>query len=192
MPFSFLEVTMRERIEDGNLVVRAFGSDDVSALHGAVCKSIDEVAPYETWCHAGYTLEEAVEYVGWWIDAREKGMAFYYAVEDAPSGLLLGAAGLSAYSSEHKHAMLGYWIRSSWTRRGIATRAASLVCRAGFEDLGLIRISIMVPSSNRASRRVAEKLGATREGVLRHELVLPAGPADVIAYGLLPEELSQR
>jgi len=183
---------MKERIVDGNLVVRAFASDHVGALHGAVCESIDEVAPYETWCHAGYTSEEATEHVGWWIEAREKEAAFYYAVEDAPSGLLLGAAGLSAYSCEHKHAMLGYWIRSSWTRRGIATRAASLVCRAGFEDLGLIRISIMVPSGNRASRRVAEKLGAIKEGVLRRELVLPEGPVDVIVYGLLPEELSMQ
>jgi ribosomal-protein-serine acetyltransferase len=181
---------VRNPMDDGDVVVRSFRTDDVRALHDAVSESIDDVAPYETWCHAGYAEEEAAEYVGWWIDARTRGIAFYYAVEDARTGLLLGAAGLSDYSSEHKHAMLGYWIRSSRTRQGIGTHAAALVCRAGFEDLGLIRIGIMVPASNRASRRVAEKLGAIQEGVLRRKLVLPAGPADVIAYGLLPEELA--
>jgi len=181
---------MRERLEAENVVVRSFGPKDAEPLHAAVCESVDEVAPYETWCHHGYTADEAAAYVGWWIEARTEKTAFYYAVEDARTGHLLGACGLSGYSAEHRRAMLGYWVRSSRTREGIATRAASLVCCAGFEDLGLIRISVMVPTENRASQRVAEKLGAVREGLLRRELVLPSGPADVIVYGLLSGELA--
>jgi len=177
-------------MEDGQIVVRAFRLDDAAALHGAVSESIAEVAPYETWCHSGYTAGEAAEYVNWWIETREKNCAFYYAVEDAANGQLLGACGLSGYSAEHRHAMLGYWIRTSQTGRGIATRAARLVCDAGLLDLGLIRIDIEVPTSNVASQRVAEKLGATREGVLRNKLILPAGPSDVVAYGLLAGEMS--
>ena len=183
---------MRERLEAENVVVRSFGPKDAEPLHAAVCESVDEVAPYETWCHHGYTADEAAAYVGWWIEARREKTAFYYAVEDARTGQLLGACGLSAYSAEHRHAMLGYWVRSSRTGEGIATRAASLVCRAGFEGLGLIRISVMVPTENRGSQRVAEKLGAVREGVLRCELILPAGPSDVIVYGLLSEDLATR
>ena len=180
---------MRERMEDERLVVRAFRADDVEPLYAAVRESIDEVAPYETWCHAGYTLDDAAQYVGWWNEAREQGTAYYYAVEDASSGLLLGACGLSGYSAEHRHATLGYWIRTSWTGRGIATHAARTVCAAGFADLDLVRIAILVPTRNSASRRVAEKLGAVKEGTLRSELILPSGPTDVIAYGLLPGEL---
>jgi ribosomal-protein-serine acetyltransferase len=176
---------MRDRLESGRLVVRAFRPEDTEPLYVAICESMDDVAPYETWCHPGYALSEAEEYVGWWIRARQKGAAFYYIVEDAATGLLLGVCGLSDYSKEHRHAMLGYWIRSSRTRRGVATEAAALVCHAGFADLDLIRISVMVPVSNPASLRVAEKLGAMREGVLRNELVLPAGPTDVVVFGLL-------
>jgi len=179
---------MRNRIEDAALNVRAFRTEDVHPLHAAVSESIAEVAPYETWCHAAYTVDDAAEYVGWWRTAWERGIAYYYAVEDRSSGELLGACGLSGYSAEHRHAMLGYWIRTSWTGRGVATRAARRVCTAGFVDLDLIRIGISVPIGNRASRRVAEKLGAVKEGVLRSGLILPAGPTDVMAYGLLPDE----
>jgi ribosomal-protein-serine acetyltransferase len=183
------EDDVRDRMEDGQIAVRAFRSDDAAPLHRAVGESITEVAPYETWCHSGYTADEAADYVGWWIDARERNRAFYYAVEEAASGQLLGACGLSDYSAEHRHAMLGYWIRTSRTGRGIATRAARLICTAGFADLGLIRIEIEVPTSNPASQRVAESLGAAREGVLRNKLILPAGPSDVVVYGLLAGEM---
>jgi len=180
---------MKERYAADHVIVRSFRPADAEHLHAAVRESIDEVAPYETWCHAGYTLDEASEYVDWWIEARERRMAYYYVVEDKKSEHFLGVCGLSDYSTEHRHAMLGYWIRTSWTGRGVATQAARRVCEAGFSDLDLIRISIMVPIGNPASGRVARKLGATQEGLLRSELILPAGPTNVIAYGLLAGEL---
>jgi len=50
-------------------------------------------------------------------------------------------------------------------------------------------VSIGVPVANAASHRVAAKLGAVREGVLRQELVLPSGPSDVVLYSILRGEL---
>jgi RimJ/RimL family protein N-acetyltransferase len=67
-------------------------------------------------------------------------------------------------------ANVGYWVRTSRTGQGIATAAVRLVARFGFEDLGLRRLELLIAVHNVASRRVAEKVGATLEGVL------PAGP----------------
>ena len=180
---------MRVSHQTKDLRIRAYRPEDVKPLYDAVCESICEVAPYETWCHEGYTMEEASEYANWWIKAREQDFAFYYAVEDAVTGDFLGSCGLSGVSAEHRHASLGYWIRTSATGSGIATAAARLVAEAGFEDLGLIRIEIMVPVSNGASLRVAEKLGGIREGTLRSKLILPSGAADVAVFGLFPDSL---
>ena len=178
---------MRVSRDSKDLRIRAYRPEDAQPLYDAVCESISEVAPYETWCHEGYTMDEASEYVNWWIKAREQGFAFYYAVEDAATGDFLGSCGLSGYSAEHRHASLGYWIRTSATRRGIATASARLVARAGFEDLGLIRIEVMAPVGNAASLRVAEKLGGLREGTLRSKLILPSGATDVAVFGLFPD-----
>ncbi len=169
--------------------LRAYRPDDVDVLYDAVLESIPEVAPFETWCHPGFTREEAGEYVAWWIKTRERKVGFYYAIEDAASARFLGSCGISDVSGEHRHGMLGYWVRTSATRRGVATAAARLVVAAAFEDLDLLRVSVGVPITNIASHRVAEKLGATREGVLRQELVLPGGPSDVVLYSILAGEL---
>ncbi len=180
---------MREAMSSDRICVRAFRDTDVEPLFEAVSESIAEVAPFETWCHPGFTLDDAREYVEGWMVARERGVAYYSAVVDAALDRLLGACGISDYSREHRHAMLGYWVRTSETGRGVATMAARLVCETAFADLGLLRITIGVPAANVASHRVAEKLGAVREGVMRQELVLPSGPSDVVLYSLLPSEL---
>ena len=54
---------MQEQAEGKLIVVRAYCSEDVDPPFAAVTESIDELAKYETWCHPGYTREEAAEYV---------------------------------------------------------------------------------------------------------------------------------
>jgi len=43
----------------------------------------------------------------------------------------------------------------------------------------------VIAVGNSRSQRVAEKIGATREGVLRSRLVLPSGPSDAVMYSLV-------
>jgi ribosomal-protein-serine acetyltransferase len=39
------------------------------------------------------------------------------------------------------------------------------------------------------SQRVAEKIGATREGILRNRLTLGGKQVDAVMYSLIPEDL---
>ncbi|WP_062379676.1 GNAT family N-acetyltransferase [Demequina pelophila] len=68
-----------------------------------------------------------------------------------------------------RSAMLGYWIDRDLAGRALAPRAAAMICAHGF-DLGLHRIELATRPDNSASRRVAQKLGFTSEGVRRRYL----------------------
>jgi RimJ/RimL family protein N-acetyltransferase len=173
------EVMIGERVR-----LRPFCTGDAPAVQEAVAESGADLSRYETWAHAGFTLGDAEEYVGWWIGSRESGAAHYFAIED-PAGRLLGACGLSGIDRDHRCAGLGFWVRRSAAGRGVASEAARLVVRFAFEHLGLERVEVMAAVDNGASRRVAEKIGAQPEGVLRRRLVLHAGPTDVVLYSLL-------
>jgi len=173
---------MREKAEGRLVAVRAYRSEHIDPLFAAVTESVRELSPYETWCHPGFTHEEAAEYVHWWRHCWTKATAYYFAVEDRATGEFLGSCGLSDLLKEHRRAGLGFWIRSSRTGRGFATEAARLVGGLAFDDLGLQRVELETAVDNAASRRVVEKLGCSFEGVLHRRLQLPSGPADTAMY----------
>ena len=87
-------------------------------------------------------------------------------------------------------ANLGYWVRTSATGKGIASRATRLVAGFAFEELKLQRVEIMAAVGNIASQRVAEKAGAIREGVLRKRLLNDDRPLDAVLFSLIEEDLS--
>jgi ribosomal-protein-serine acetyltransferase len=63
------------------------------------------------------------------------------------------------------------------------------VARFGFNELKLNRIEIVVAVRNTASLRVAEKVGATREGVLRSRLVAHGQIHDAVMFSLIRGDL---
>jgi len=82
---------------------------------------------------------------------------------------------------------LGYFVRTSERGRGLAGDLSRLLVQFAFADLRLQRLEILVEPANAASLRVAEKLGAVREGVLRHRLLIHGTPRDAVMFSLLPD-----
>jgi RimJ/RimL family protein N-acetyltransferase len=144
------------------------------------------------WCHPNYSIEESTAYISSREAAWNQKSEFDFAILDVRTRRFLGGVGLNQFNRDHNFGNLGYWVRSSGTRRGVATAAARLAARLGFEDLGLERIEIVVAVGNVASEQVAEKLKATREGVLRNRLLLRERPHDARMFSLLPEDLLAR
>jgi len=177
-----------EAIPGEQVALRPFHPGDAAALLDAVVESGSTLSRYETWARPGFTLEDAQEYVDWWIVSRESGGAHYFAIE-GPEGRFLGACGLSGIDRANRCAGLGFWVRTSASGRGVASEAAGLVVRFGFEHLGLERVEVTAAVDNAASRRVAEKIGARFEGILRHRLVLEDAPTDAVLYAVLREDL---
>ena len=167
---------MPESIETGDLVLRRYRADEGAAIAGAVCESGRQLSRYETWAHAAFTEEEGRDYAAWWDRAWEESNARYFGIWR--NDRYLGSVGLSEISLEHRTAALGFWVRSAEAGRGVATAGATAVVEAGFEHLGLQRIEVMSAVDNVASLRVAEKIGARHEGILRKRQVLEGMPTD--------------
>ncbi len=97
----------------------------------------------------------------------------------------IGSIGLKTRAGNTRHsAALGYWLGAPFWGRGIMTAAAKAVTAYGFETLGLIRIYARVKTHNNASRRVLEKLGYRREGLLRRAALKQGVPVDYVLYAI--------
>ncbi|HEX8891487.1 MAG TPA: GNAT family protein, partial [Pyrinomonadaceae bacterium] len=66
--------------------------------------------------------------------------------------------------------------------------ATRLAARFALEELKLQRVEILAATGNHASQRVAEKAGATREGVLRKRLLVKGQAQDAVLYSLVSED----
>jgi len=106
-------------------------------------------------------------------------------------GEVAGGCGLNRFDQPNSRANLGYWLRTDRTGRGWATRATVLLARYGLTRLGLERVEILMSVENKASRRVAERAGATLEGTLRHRLLLHGVYHDAHLYALIRTEIAK-
>lgn len=85
-------------------------------------------------------------------------------------------------------ARVGYRLAPSHWGRGIASRAAGVVVRYGFETLALNRIEAGVNVANERSIRVLEKLGFQREGRLRQYRLARGAFYDSFMFSRLRED----
>lgn len=138
------------------------------------------------------TLQDERERITERIRSRSTGTAFSFVVIDLRDGCLLGRCGINHIAQEPAFANVGYWIRTSRRGQGIAPAAVRQVARFGFENVGLVRLELVIDVDNAASIRVAEKVGAILEGVLRNRVIgqgMAARPACM--YSLVPEDLAK-
>ena len=87
-----------------------------------------------------------------------------------------------------KIAEFGYWIRSDETSQGICTEAVGRLLREAFINMGYHKVTLRIAVGNDASDAVARKLGFTREGVLREELLIRGNWVDHSLWSLLDRE----
>jgi RimJ/RimL family protein N-acetyltransferase len=180
---------MQTEWTDGHIRIRPLREEDAAAYYEAALESIDTVAPWLSWLHEGYSQREAEDWIrGCTADWAET-VAYPFAILDADDRFLLGSCGLNHLNHTHYFANLWYWIRRSQAGYGYASAAVLLLARFGFLELHLQRIEIVVDVANTASMRVAEKVGASPEGLLRNRLLHNGRLTDAVMHSLLPEDL---
>ena len=172
-------------LNDGVVLLRPFQTADVEPLFAAARESLDALIPWMSWAHAEYSHKDVGEYVrivrGHW----DAGTYYALAITDARDGTMLGAASLSHIHPVYHFCNLGYWVRTSRRGQGLAPRAARLAAQFGLQQLGLIRVEVVVATGNAASLKVAEKSGAHREGILRDRITVREEVHDAVMFSFV-------
>jgi RimJ/RimL family protein N-acetyltransferase len=120
----------------------------------------------------------------------EREVALPFAQVDAASGR---AVGITTYRDvDERHRTLevgGTWLGRQWWRTAINTEAKLLILGHAFETLDANRVAIKTDIRNERSQTAIARLGAVREGVLRHQYVRRDGSLrDSVLYSIVPAE----
>jgi ribosomal-protein-serine acetyltransferase len=175
-------------MHDEYVAIRPFLPADAQAVFEAVQESRADVDPWLPDLGATRAISDVQTYIAQQPDAWASGDAYNFVILDHHTDRLLGGCGLTQIDHRHRLANMYYWVRTSHTKRGIATRGVRLLARFGFEALALARIEIVVPVRNTASIRVATKAGASREGILRSRVILHDVLHDAVMFSLVQHD----
>jgi RimJ/RimL family protein N-acetyltransferase len=176
-------------IQDNSVHLRRYREDDAAKVYEAVRESIHELKDWFEWAQDDYAINDSVAWLLAQDESWSDGEAYNFAITDPNTQMYLGGCLLNHIDRKDRFANLCYWVRSCWTDKGVATAASRLIATYGFENLALNRIEIVMAKSNEASMRVAEKLGAKREGALRRRICIRGTVHDAWMYSLIPSEL---
>jgi RimJ/RimL family protein N-acetyltransferase len=120
----------------------------------------------------------------------ERAVALPFAQIDATSGRAVGVTTYRDVDERNRTLEIGgTWIGRPWWRTAINTEAKLLFLGHAFEALGAHRVAIKTDIRNERSQAAIARLGAVREGVLRHQYVRRDGSLrDTVMYSIVPDE----
>jgi RimJ/RimL family protein N-acetyltransferase len=181
------------RIETPRLVLRCWEPDDAPLLKDAVDSSIEHLLPWMPWArYEPQSLDEKLQLLREFRGQFDLGEQYVYGILEPDESRALGGCGLHPRGGDGS-LEIGYWIRADAIGHGLATEAAAVLTRVGFEHFGLDRVDLGVDPENERSRKIPVKLGFVEEGLLRRRLPpkIDGGPRrDQLMFSLLAEELA--
>lgn len=116
------------------------------------------------------------------IEGRSLTVALFF------QGELVGLASLNRIDPVNRTTAIGYWIDEAAAGQGLVTRAVRRLIDLAFEHFPVDRVEIHCAPDNAPSCKIPERLGFTREAVLRRALRAHEFVDDRVIWGLLREE----
>jgi RimJ/RimL family protein N-acetyltransferase len=112
---------------------------------------------------------------------------------DTKSGELAGLTSFYEINPERRSVIIGStWLGERFQRTGINTEAKLMLLTYAFDTLGAVRVAWETDELNEQSQAAIERLGATREGLLRkHKPRKDGSWRNTVVYSVVDDEWPQ-
>jgi len=168
------------------IMVERINAERLRDMYAAILESRQELFAEDFIPSPGFAMEDLEGWTKAQDELWENDKQYFFQIIESTTSQVLGMAFLNHITRHYQMANLGYWVRTGRIGKGIATAAAKLVARSAFEQFGFQRLEIVVQVNNLPSLKVADKIGAVREGLLRNRLYLHGSPRDAYMHSLIP------
>ena len=109
-----------------------------------------------------------------WVDeALHAPAQLAFAIVESAKGKVVGSTRYLNIRPEHRSLEVGWtWLGQEWQRTGVNTKVKMLLLAHAFERLNCVRVEFKADLRNQRSQQALERIGATREGVLRNHMIV--------------------
>ena len=136
---------------------------------------------------------EAHAYIDAALKGRDDGHMLPFVVRDVASGAVIGTTRYHDIVPALERLEIGYtWYGKSWQRSHVNTTCKLLLLAHAFDTLGARLVGWRTDNFNFASQQAIERLGARKDGVLRHHALRRDGTVrDTVMYSLAAGEWAE-
>jgi RimJ/RimL family protein N-acetyltransferase len=133
---------------------------------------------------------DAATYIAAGLKGLDEGHMLPFVVRDVASGKIIGTTRYHDIVPAIERLEIGYtWYAKSWQRSHVNTTCKLLLMTHAFETLGAKLVGWRTDNYNFASQRAIERLGAKKDGMLRHHALRRDGTVrDTVMYSLAAGE----
>jgi N-acetyltransferase len=134
--------------------------------------------------------DQTAAYIAAALDGQEAGHMLPWVVRELQSGDIVGSTRYHDIVAVVDRVEIGYtWYAKRWQRTHVNTGCKLLLFQHGFETLGCAVVGLRTDILNVVSQRAIERLGAQKEGIIRHDQPRRDGTIrDTVRYSVLASE----
>ena len=160
-------------------------------MHASHAPALREAASdgqlWELWFTAVPDPDKVDAYINTALEGQRAGHMLPWIVRELTSGKVVGSTRYHDIVAPIDRVEIGYtWYSRSWQRTHVNTACKLLLFQHGFETLGCAVVGLRTDNFNFASQRAIERLGAKKDGVIRHHQARRDGSArDSVMYSVL-------
>ena len=176
---------MFDRLREG-LELRRLEELDAPELFAAVDRDRAYLRQWLAWVDATQTVEDSLTFLRATMEAfaedRMLTLGIWY------HKALAGVIGTHRIDWVNRKVEIGYWLAHRFQGRGIMSESCRALISHLFRDRDLHRIECLCAVGNTRSCAIPQRLGFTREAVLREFLLLDGKFHDVYVWSMLRGE----
>jgi len=145
---------------------------------------------WELWYTSVPSPNEVAQYIEFALEGQRVGTMLPWAVRELSSGAIVGSTRYHDIVASIDRVEIGWtWYAASYQRTHVNAGCKMLLLSHAFDALGCAIVGLRTDNFNFASQKAIERLGAKRDGVLRHHYARRDGSVrDSFMYSILREE----
>jgi RimJ/RimL family protein N-acetyltransferase len=145
---------------------------------------------WQLWFAAVPEPDQMDAYIAAALDGQAAGHMLPWAVRELGTGAIVGTTRYHDIVPEIDRVEIGYtWYAKRWQRTHLNTSCKLLVFEHAFDRLGCQVVGLRTDNFNFTSQRAIERLGAKKDGVIRHFRARRDGTVrDTVIYSVLKHE----
>ena len=166
--------------------LRQFEMRDAEAVFAVADRNRAYLREWLPWVDRTHSADEIRDYIAARLEQFEAHQGPSAAIW--LNGAIVGAIGCHPIDWANQHCTLGYWIDAACQGNGVMTRCCAALISHLFEEMAVHRVTIQCGTGNVKSCAIPERLGFTREGMMREAEWVNDRWVDLVVWGMLARD----